>query len=91
MNSTEMFNSINKGVPNYIPIEINVKTLIKPIAIYYGNRISPINKKRLHMLAQKKGINEYDMIIDPASPKYEMKYALYINGSEDWCKIASGI
>lgn len=56
---------------------------MKPIAIYYGNRISPINKKLLHMLAQKKGINEYDMIIYPASPKYEMKYDPYINGSED--------
>lgn len=55
---------------------------MKPIAIYYGNRISPINKKLLHMLAQKKGINEYDMIIDPASPKYEVKYDQYINGSE---------
>ena len=32
MNSTEMFNSINKGVPNYIPIEINVKTLIEQCA-----------------------------------------------------------
>lgn len=32
MNSTEMFNSINKGVPNYIPIEINIKTLIEQCA-----------------------------------------------------------
>ena len=28
MNSTEMFNAINKGVPSYIPIEICIQTLI---------------------------------------------------------------
>lgn len=32
MNITEMFNAINKGVPNYIPIEINIKTLIEQCA-----------------------------------------------------------
>ena len=32
MNSTEMFNAINKGVPNYIPIDINIKTLIEQCA-----------------------------------------------------------
>ncbi len=32
MNSTEMFQAINKGVPNYIPIEISIKTLIEQCA-----------------------------------------------------------
>ena len=32
MNSTEMFNAINKGVPSYIPIEISIKTLIEQCA-----------------------------------------------------------
>lgn len=32
MNSTEMFNAINKGVPSYIPIEITIKTLIEQCA-----------------------------------------------------------
>lgn len=32
MNSTEMFLAINKGVPNYIPIEISIKTLIEQCA-----------------------------------------------------------
>ena len=28
MDNTEMFKAINKGVPNYIPIEISIDTLI---------------------------------------------------------------
>lgn len=32
MNSTEMFQAINKGVPSYIPIEISIKTLIEQCA-----------------------------------------------------------
>ena len=32
MNSTEMFQAINKGVPSYIPIEITIKTLIEQCA-----------------------------------------------------------
>lgn len=32
MNGQEMFNAINKGVPNYIPIEINIKTLVEQCA-----------------------------------------------------------
>ena len=35
MNSTEMFNSINKGVPNYIPIEITIKTLRNFGLVYF--------------------------------------------------------
>ncbi len=47
---------------------------IVPKAIYYGERISNINKKILHYIAQEKGIAEYDMYIDCGSLKYEMLY-----------------
>ena len=47
---------------------------IAPKAIYYGERISNINKKILHYIAQEKGIPEYDMYIDCGSLKYEMLY-----------------
>ena len=47
---------------------------MKPVAIYYGQRISLDNKKRLHEIAKNKGIKEYDMFIDDSSPKYEMLY-----------------
>ncbi|MCS3236194.1 hypothetical protein NXU96_13955 [Phocaeicola vulgatus] len=47
---------------------------IVPKAIYYGERISNINKKILHYIAQEKGIAEFDMYIDCGSLKYEMLY-----------------
>ena len=45
---------------------------IVPKAIYYGQNISPINRKLLHYIALEKGIEEYDMYIDSISLKYEM-------------------
>lgn len=50
--------------------------LYKPTAIYYGVHMSEDNKNQLHRIASKKGIAEYDMYIDNASPKYEMLYKL---------------
>lgn len=47
---------------------------IRPAAIYYGSRISPINKKMLHLIAQEKGIKEYQMFIDDKSYNYSVKY-----------------
>lgn len=47
---------------------------IKPIAIYYGNDISSINKTILRGMAKAKGIKEYQMYIDTQSDKYTMKY-----------------
>lgn len=47
---------------------------LKPNAIYYGKNISKENKDELHVIAQAKGIQEYDMYIDNASSKYEMLY-----------------
>lgn len=49
----------------------------KPIAIYYGMRISEDNKNLLHEIACKKGIAEYEMFIDNASSKYEMLFREY--------------
>lgn len=47
---------------------------IKPEAIYYGNDISPINKKILSEIAKEKGLKEYQMYIDTQSNRYSMKY-----------------
>lgn len=47
---------------------------IAPKAIYYGQKISPINRKLLHYIAQEKDIAEYDMYIESSSLKYEMLF-----------------
>ena len=47
---------------------------VRPKAIYYGTRISPINKKMLHLIAKEKGISEYQMYIDNKSYNYSVKY-----------------
>ena len=47
---------------------------LKPTAIYFGSRISPINKKMLHIIAKEKGISEYQMYIDNKSYNYSVKY-----------------
>ena len=47
---------------------------MRPKAIYYGSRISPINKKLLHLIAKEKGIKEYQMYIDNKSYNYSIKY-----------------
>lgn len=41
--------------------------------IYYGSRISEINKKILHNMAIEKGLKEYEMYIDRSSSDHEMK------------------
>lgn len=47
---------------------------IRPTAIYYGNNISPINKKILSDIAKEKGLKEYQMYIDLQSESYSMKF-----------------
>ena len=47
---------------------------IRPIAIYYGADIAPINRKMLHIIAKEKGIKEYQMYIDNKSYQYSMRY-----------------
>lgn len=45
---------------------------IKPIAIYYGQRIAKENKDKLHTIAQNHGIRKFDMHTDYSSPEYKM-------------------
>lgn len=47
---------------------------VSPRAIYYGSKISPINKKILHIIAKEKGIVEYQMYIDDKSYNYSIQY-----------------
>lgn len=47
---------------------------IKPVAIYYGNDISSVNKNILSKMAKEKGIKEYQMYVDVQSQEYTMKY-----------------
>jgi hypothetical protein len=51
---------------------------LRPTAIYYGTRISPINKKMLHLIAKEKGIQEYQMYIDNKSYSYSVKFRKYL-------------
>lgn len=44
-----------------------------PTGIYYGSKISEINKKILHSIAVEKGLKEYEMYIDRGSSNYDMK------------------
>lgn len=46
----------------------------KPAAIYYGVHIPSEEKKRLHEIAKKKGIEEFEMYIVFSSPRYEILY-----------------
>lgn len=47
---------------------------LRPTAIYYGNDISPINKKILSDMAKEKGIKEYQMYLDVESDEYSMRF-----------------
>lgn len=49
----------------------------KPVAIYYGRHMSSDDKKKLHEVAQEKGIKEFEMYLDYSSKKYEMLYREY--------------
>ena len=62
---------INDTRPSAIPYE--------PVAIYYGSHMSQDNKLKLHEIALKKGIKEYEMYVDYSSPLYEMKYRAAFN------------
>ena len=46
---------------------------IEPTAIYYGSRISKINKNQLSLSAKKKNIKEYDVYIDENSNYYNLE------------------
>ena len=46
----------------------------RPKAIYYGTGIDKAHLARLHDIAVRKGIREYEMYIDYGSSKYELQY-----------------
>lgn len=52
---------------------------LAPTAIYYGQRMSQENKRKLHEIAQEKGIKEYCMYIDYSSQEYNMQYKTFEN------------
>lgn len=47
---------------------------LKASEIYYGCRINQKTKEDLHAIAVNQGLREYQMIIDPFSDSYDMKY-----------------
>lgn len=49
-------------------------TQYRPKAIYYGTGIDKAHLARLHEIAVRKGIQEYEMFIDYGSSKYELQY-----------------
>ena len=55
----------------------------KPVAIYYGRHMSSDDKKKLHEVAQEKGIMEYEMYLDYSSLKYEMLYREYYDAGRE--------
>lgn len=49
-------------------------TQYRPKAIFYGTGIDKAQLARLHKIAVRKGIREYEMFIDYGSSKYELQY-----------------
>lgn len=65
------YDSENKADFSLIPDVNCVK------GIYYGPDISSDNKKKLHEIAQKRGVLEYDIAFDMESRKYDLKVMSY--------------
>lgn len=61
------YNSDNKEDFSLIPDKNCLK------AVYYGPDISSDNKDKLHEIAQRRGIAEYDVVFDLESRKYALK------------------
>lgn len=68
---------IDSTIRGNIILENNTCVTLKPTAIYYGTNMPLDDKRKLHEIAQNKGVKEYDMYIDFASEKYEMLYRAY--------------
>ena len=49
-------------------------TQYRPKAIYYGTGIDKANLARLHKIAKRKRLQEYEMFLDYGSSKYELQY-----------------
>ena len=69
-----LINSTPREITDNSPSVISYK----PVAIYYGRHISREHRVKLHEIAQKKDIKEYEMYVDYSSPEYEMRYREYI-------------
>ncbi len=54
-------------------------TQYRPKAIYYGTGIDKAHLARLHEIAARKGIREFEMIIDYGSSKYELQYRPFLS------------
>ena len=52
----------------------------KPVAIYYGQRMSGERKDALHEIAKEKGLREYEMFIDYTEGEYGMRWREYSVG-----------
>lgn len=61
-----LINSLN-------PVHTHPSLKYAPTGIYYGSRISEINKKILHNMAIEKGLKEYEMYIDRSAYDYQMR------------------
>ena len=61
-----LINSVNQNQPH-------PSFRYAPTGIYYGSRISEINKKILHNMAIEKGLKEYEMYVDRSSSDYQMR------------------
>jgi len=46
-------------------------------AIYYGPDIAKKDKEKLHRIAVKKGLKEYDVNLDAESRKYDLKVTMF--------------
>jgi hypothetical protein len=68
---------IDSTIRGNIILENNICVTLKPTAIYYGTNMPLDDKRKLHEIAQNKGVKEYDMYIDFASEKYEMLYRIF--------------
>ena len=47
-----------------------------PKAIYYGSNIAKNDRERLHSIAVRKKIPEFEMFLDETSSKFSMNYRL---------------
>ena len=52
-------------------------TKYRPKAIYYGSGLDRKHLARLHEIASRKGIQEYEMYIDYGSSRYEPQFRPY--------------
>ena len=50
----------------------------RPVAVYYGQKMSIEHKLELHAIANEKGLKEFEMFLDYSSARYEMLFRPYV-------------